>query len=137
MRAVDRQQALRGRDRGVRVFLLAQQLLREVAPAVAQALALRGEPGVERRVGAVEILKQVAVEQRQRGRLLDGGAHDLLDVDPRRAGRQREVVARDRENLVGAGRGQYFEQAVDFLPERRARLFLGPPAPEQLGQAPP
>jgi hypothetical protein len=134
--AVDRQQALRRRDRRIRIFLLAQQLFGQVAAAVAQALAFGGEPGVECRVGAVEILQQVAVQQRQRGRLLDRRAHDLLDIDPGRAGGEREVVTGDDQNLVGTGRGQHFQQAMDLLAEGGARLFFRSAAPQQLGKTP-
>ena len=88
MRPVDLQQTLRRRDRGLGFHLLAQQCLGDRARAVAQPLALGGQPGVEGGIDAVQVLQQVAVEQRQRCRLVGGGAHHLVDVYPDRAGAQ-------------------------------------------------
>ena len=63
MRAVDLQQALRRGDRRFGLARFAQQRLGDVAGTVAQPLALGGQPGVEGRVDAVQILQQVTVEQ--------------------------------------------------------------------------
>ncbi len=69
MRAVDRQQLLCcGNDR-LGIGLFAQQVLSQQTGAVAQPLALAGQPCIEARVDAVEVLQQVAVEQRQGGGL--------------------------------------------------------------------
>ena len=133
VRAVDRQQLLRRGDHRVRVGLLAQQVLGQHAGAVAQPLALAGEPGVEGGIDAVQVLQQVAVQQRQRRRLVGRGAQHLLDVDPHRAGAQHQVVAVDRQDLR-ADRRHRLEQPVDFLAQRGARLLLRPAAPQQFGQ---
>ncbi len=133
MRPVDLQQPLRRRDRRLRLDLLAQQRFGDRARAVAQPLAFGGQPGVEGRVDAVEVLQQVAIEQGQRGRLVGGRPHHLLDIDPDHAGPQREMVARHHQE-IGPGRGQRFQQPVDFLPQRGAGLFLRPAAPQQFGQ---
>ena len=133
MRAVDRQQPLGRRDRRLRLDLLAQQRLGDCPRPVAQPLALGGQPGVEGRIDAVQVFQQVAVEQRQRGRLFDRRAHHLVDVHPDGAGAQRQVVARDGQD-VAARRGQRLQQAMDFLAQRGAGLFLRPPAPQQLRQ---
>ena len=133
MRPVDLQQALRRRDGRLGLARFAQQRLGDVAGTVAQALALGGQPGVEGRIDAVQVLQQVAVEQRQRGRLVGGGPHHLLHVHPDGAGAQRQVVAGDLHDLAAGGR-QRLQQPVDFLPQRGARLLLRPAAPEQFGE---
>ena len=135
MRAIDLQQPLRGRDRRLRLDLLAQQGLGHRAGTVAQPLALGGQPGVEGRIDAVQILQQIAVEQRQRGRLVGRRPHHLFHVHPDHAGPQREVIAGHRQHL-GPRRRQCLEQPMDFLAQRGPRLLLGPAAPQQLGEAP-
>ena len=134
MRAVDLQQALRGRDRRLRLHLLAQQRLGHGAGAVAQPFALGGQPGVEGRIDAVQVLQQVAVQQRQRRRLVGGRPHHLLDIHPDHARAQRQVVAGHQQDL-GAGRRQCFQQPMNFLAQRGAGLLLRAAAPQQLGQA--
>ena len=135
MRAIDLQQALRRRDRRLRLDLLAQQRFGDRAGTVAQPLALGGQPGVEGGIDAVQILQQIAVQQRQRGRLVGRRPHHLLHVHPDHAGTQREVVAGHRQNL-GPRRRQCLEQPMNFLAQRGPRLLLRPAAPQQLGQAP-
>ena len=133
MRAVDLQQPLRGRDRRLRLDLLAQQRLGDVAGAVAQPFTFGGQPGIERRIDAVQILQQIAVQQGQRRRLVGGRPHHFFDIDPDHAGPQRQMVASDHQDL-GPGRGQQFQQPVDLLPQRCAGLLFRPAAPEQFGQ---
>ena len=133
VRPVDLQQALRRRDRRLRLDLLAQQRLGDGAGAVAQPFALGGQPGVEGRIDAVQVLQQVAVQQRQRRRLGGGGPHHLLDVHPDDAGAQRQVVAGHQQDL-GAGRGECFQQPMNFLAERGAGLLLRAAAPQQFRQ---
>ena len=103
MRAVDLQQALGGGDRQFRLTLRAQQQFAERAATIAQAFALGGEPEIERRIQAVEVLQQVAFEQRERAGAVDGGAHDLGDVYPGGAGPQRNVLGGDLEDIVAGG----------------------------------
>ena len=105
MRAIDLQQALRRRDRRLRLDLLAQQRLGHGAGTIAQPFALGGQPGVEGGIDAVQILQQVAIQQRQRRRLVGGRPHHLFDIDPDDAGAQRQVIAGDHQDL-GPGRGQ-------------------------------
>ena len=132
MRAVDRQQLVRGRDRLLRVGLFAQQVLRQHAGPVGQPLALAGEPGVEGGIDPVQILQQVAVQQRQRPRPVRRCAQHLFDVDPDRAGPQHQMVATDRQR-ARADRRHRLAEPVDFLPQRGARLLVGAAAPEQFG----
>ena len=134
MRTVDLQQALGRRDRRFGLVRLAQQRLGDVAGAIAQPLTLGRQPGVEGRVDPVQILQQVAIQQGQRRGLVGGGAHHLIHVHPHRAGAQRQVVSGDLHDLCPGGR-QSLQQAMDFLPQRRPRLFLRPSAPEQFGES--
>ena len=50
-------------------------------------------------IDAVEVLQQVAIQQRQRGRLVGGRPHHLLDVHPDEARAEREVIAGDHQDL--------------------------------------
>ncbi len=68
VRPVDRQQLLGHRDQRLGRHLLVQQRLRDAARTVPQPLALAVQPDVERRVDAVQLLEQLAVEQRERAR---------------------------------------------------------------------
>ena len=113
VRPVDLQQALRRRDRRLRLHLLAQQRLGHGAGTVAQPFALGGQPGVEGRIDAVQVLQQVAVQQRQRRRLVGGRPHHLLHVHPDHARAKRQVVAGHRQNL-GPGRRQVLRAADEF-----------------------
>ena len=61
------------------------------------------------------------------------GPHHLLDVDPDGARPQGQVIAGDDQD-VGFRRRQRIQQAMDFLPQRRPRLFFRPTAPELLRQ---
>ncbi len=135
MGAIDREQALRGGDQGVGIVLLSQEVLAESAATVAQTLPFRGEPGVEGRIGAVEVFQKIAVQQRQRGRLLHGRTHHLLHVHPGGAGPKGEVVAGDLQHVGASGR-EHLQQAVNFLAERRPGLLLRPAAPQQFREAP-
>jgi hypothetical protein len=73
MGPVDLQQTLRCRNRRLGLRLLVQQRLGDRAGAVAQPFAFGGEPGVEGGIDTVQALKQVAVQQGERSRLLGGG----------------------------------------------------------------
>ena len=85
------------------------------------------------KIGVVPVLQQVAIKQRQRGRLVGRRPHHLLHVHPDNAGAEREMIPGHRQDL-GAGRRQSFEQSMNFLAQRGPRLLLGPPAPQQLGE---
>jgi len=135
MRPIDLQQPLGGGDRRFRLTRLTQQRLGDVAGAVAQAFPFGGQPGIEGRVDAVQILQQIAVEQGQRGRLVGRGPHHFFDIDPDRAGTERQMIAGDLHDL-GAGRGQGFQQPMNFLAQRGARLFLGPAAQSNSARRP-
>ena len=133
MGAVDRQHLLRRGDHRIRVGLLVQQLLGQHAGAIQQPFALAGEPRVEGRIDAVQVLQQVAVQQRQRARPVRSRAQHFLDIDPCRAGAQHQVVAVHDQQL-SANRRHRLAQPVDLLAQRGTRLLIGPAAPQQLGQ---
>ena len=115
MGPVDRQQLLGGGNDGLRVALLMQQRLRQLARTVPHPLALGRQPGVEAGIKAVKILEQIAVKQRQRCRFGRRRTEYLLDVDPNGARAQRKMVPVDVQYLR-ADRMSRFQQAVDFLP---------------------
>ena len=73
MRAIDLQQTLGGHDGLFRGQFAEQQLLRDRAAPVAQPLTLGREPHVECRVQAFQPLEQVAIEQRESGRVRRAG----------------------------------------------------------------
>ena len=131
---IDLQQPLRRRNRRLRLHLLAQQRLGDGAGTISHPLALGGQPGVEGRVDAVQVLQQVAVQQGQRRRLVGGRPHDLLHIHPDHSGTQRQVIARHHQDL-GPGRGERFEKAMYLLTERSTSLFLRTTAPQQFRQS--
>jgi len=116
VRPIDLQQPLCCGDRRFRLYLLTQQRLGHGPCPVTQPFTLGGEPGVEGRVNTVQVLQQIAVQQRQRRRLVGRRAHDLFDIHPDNAGPERDVVPRDDQNL-GACRSQTFQKSMNFLPE--------------------
>ena len=133
MRPVDLQQALRGGDCRFWLHLLAQQRLRHIPGPVAKPFALCGEPRVEGRIDAVQVLQQIAVQQRQRSWLVGCRAHDLFHINPDHARPKRDVVPGDDQHL-GACRCQAFQKAMDLLPQRGPSLLLGSTAPQQFSE---
>jgi hypothetical protein len=103
VRPVDAQQALCDGDHGIGTGLLAQQGFRDRAGAVAQALTFCRQPLVERRVDAVELVEQFAVEQGKRRGIGRGGSQHLDDIDPDGFRADRQMVAGDAHDLGPGG----------------------------------
>jgi hypothetical protein len=114
MGAVDRQQLLGSGNHRLRFGFLAQQHLGERPGTVAQSFALAGQPCVKAGVDPVQILQQVAIQQRQRGGSGGRGAQHFLHVHPHCSRAQREMVAINGDDL-GTDRVQRLHQPVDFL----------------------
>ena len=133
MRPVNGQQLLRNRDQRLRLLCLVPLRLPHAARPVPQPLPLGLQPNVECLINPVQLLQQLAIQQRQRPRVRRGRPQHLVHVHPNQALPQRQAIAVDRQDL-GPGWRQHLQQPVDLLPQRGPCLLLRAPAPQQLCQ---
>ena len=135
MRAVDRQQSLRGRDRCIRFQIFLQHRLGDAASTVAQAFAL----GIAAMCRSSDRSRPDPPAGRHPAAPATPVAPRLPASPPRRRSTRRpgrkvrwsRVIIR---MSVSAG-DSASSKPVDFLPQRRPRLLLRPAAPELFGES--